>query len=53
MLGTTEILIISAVIILLFGARALPKIARSLGKAKKEFQKGLDETEETDELKKE
>jgi sec-independent protein translocase protein TatA len=43
MIGQTEILIISGVIILLFGATALPKLARSLGKAKKEFQKGLKE----------
>ena len=50
MIGTTEILIISGVIVLLFGASAIPKIARSLGKAKAELQKGIKEGEkETEE----
>ena len=43
MLGTTEILIIAAVVLLLFGAAAIPKFARSLGKARKEFEEGLKE----------
>lgn len=38
-LGTTEILIIVLVIILLFGAKKIPEIARALGKASNEFQK--------------
>ncbi len=42
-LGTTEIIIICGVVVLLFGAGAIPKFARSLGKARKEFEKGLDE----------
>ncbi len=42
MLGTTEILIIGGVVVLLFGAAAIPRLAKSLGQAKKEFQKGLD-----------
>lgn len=41
MIGQTEILVIAAVILLLFGATAIPKLARSLGKAKKEFQEGM------------
>ena len=41
--GTTEIIVIALVVFLLFGAAALPKIARSLGKAKSEFEKGLKE----------
>ena len=51
MLGTTEILIIAGVIILLFGASALPKLARAIAKVKSEFHKGLKETaeEETEE----
>ena len=48
MIGQTEILIIGGVIILLFGATAVPRLARSLGKAKKEFQKGLKEGSEDD-----
>ena len=43
MLGTTEILIIAAVVLLLFGGAAIPKFARSLGKARKEFEEGLKE----------
>lgn len=43
MTGNIEILIIVGVVVLLFGASAIPKIARSIGKAKKEFQKGLAE----------
>lgn len=43
MIGTTEILVISSVVILLFGASALPKFAKSLGKARSEFNKGMKE----------
>jgi sec-independent protein translocase protein TatA len=38
-----DILIIGAVILLLFGGSQLPKLARSLGSSKKEFEKGLQE----------
>ena len=41
MLGMTEILIIVFVaIILLFGAKKLPELARSIGRAKGEFERG-------------
>jgi sec-independent protein translocase protein TatA len=43
-LGVPELLIIAGVIILLFGARKLPEMARSLGKSAKAFKeetKGL------------
>jgi sec-independent protein translocase protein TatA len=40
MIGTTELLIIAFVVLVLFGASAVPKFARSLGQAKKEFEKG-------------
>ena len=43
MLGTPEIIAIAAVVFLLFGATALPRIARSIGKAKREFERGLKE----------
>src|SRR5438874_2448331 len=39
-LGVPELLIILAVVLLLFGATRLPKLARSLGDAKREFEKG-------------
>lgn len=38
-----ELIVIVAVIILLFGARKLPELARSLGASAKEFRKGLDD----------
>ncbi|MFM8863122.1 MAG: twin-arginine translocase TatA/TatE family subunit [Acidimicrobiia bacterium] len=38
-----ELLVILAVIALLFGGAKLPKLARSLGSAKGEFEKGLRE----------
>jgi sec-independent protein translocase protein TatA len=45
LIGTTEILIIVGVVILIFGASAIPKLARSLGKARAEFEKGIREGE--------
>ncbi len=46
MLGTTEIIIIAVVILVLFGGAAIPKFARSLGRAKKEFEEGMKEGEQ-------
>jgi sec-independent protein translocase protein TatA len=43
MLGSTEILIIAGIILVLFGSAAIPKFARSLGRAKKEFEEGIKE----------
>jgi len=40
-LGTVEILIISGVLMLFFGSKRLPELTKSLGKASKEFKKGL------------
>jgi sec-independent protein translocase protein TatA len=45
MLGTQELLIIALVIFVLFGSSAIPKFAKSIGQAKKEFDKGRNETE--------
>lgn len=44
-LGPGELLLIIGAIILLFGAKKLPEFARSLGKAKGEFKRGLEEGE--------
>ena len=45
MIPSWEWMIVLAIIILLFGAGAIPKLARSLGRARKEFKEGLDEEE--------
>jgi TatA/E family protein of Tat protein translocase len=39
------LLIILAIILVIFGGKKLPELARSLGKAKNEFKKGQEEEE--------
>jgi sec-independent protein translocase protein TatA len=41
--GAPELIILLLVILLLFGSTKLPKLARSLGEAQKEFKKGVAE----------
>jgi sec-independent protein translocase protein TatA len=41
-LGAPELIIILAVVLLLFGSTRLPKLAKSLGQASKEFKKGVE-----------
>jgi sec-independent protein translocase protein TatA len=48
-IGTPEILIILGVLVLIFGSTQLPKLARSIGQAQKEFKKGLKEGDQEDE----
>ena len=40
-IGTTEWLLIAFVVVLLFGARKLPELARSLGSSVNEFKRGM------------
>jgi sec-independent protein translocase protein TatA len=42
-LGMTEIVIIFMVILLLFGAKRLPEVARAMGRASNEFKKAKHE----------
>jgi sec-independent protein translocase protein TatA len=42
-IGFWEIVLILAVLLLLFGARKLPQLARSIGRSTKEFKSGLRE----------
>jgi sec-independent protein translocase protein TatA len=44
-LGTTEIIIIAFVIVLLFGGKRLPQLGRSMGSAITNFKKGLGESD--------
>ena len=46
MFGTTELIIIVLIVFILFGAKSLPKFAKSLGEARKELQKGMEEASE-------
>lgn len=45
-IGTTEILIIAAVLLVLFGAKKLPEFARGLGESGKELKKASKELKE-------
>jgi sec-independent protein translocase protein TatA len=46
--GATELIILLAIILLFFGAKRIPELARSLGRGKREFHKGA--TEDADAL---
>ena len=45
-LGTPELLLILAVVILVFGPSQIPKLSKLLGQSIKHLRKGLEETEE-------
>lgn len=42
-IGAPELIIVLVIVVLLFGSTKLPKLAKSLGQASKEFKKGVDE----------
>ena len=42
-LGFTELFLILVVVLLLFGARRIPEIARSLGRASQEYKKAKED----------
>lgn len=42
-IGTTELLLIAALALLLFGGKKLPELMRGLGKGVSEFKKGVKE----------
>ncbi len=50
-LGTPELLVILVIVLLVFGGAKLPKLARSLGQAQKEFKTGLSEGADDDDTK--
>jgi sec-independent protein translocase protein TatA len=45
-IGAGEIILILAVLLLLFGAKKLPELARSLGKSARELRKGMHEDDD-------
>jgi sec-independent protein translocase protein TatA len=45
-LSTPDLLIILAIVLLLFGAKKLPELSRSLGSSARELRKGLSGDEE-------
>ena len=45
-LGGSEILIVLLIVLLLFGGRKLPELARGMGKAIREFKKASSEAED-------
>lgn len=47
-LGTTEIVIIAVVVVVLFGAKRIPELAKSVGLSVNAFKSGLKHTERDD-----
>lgn len=44
-LGTTELLVIMLVVLLLFGGKKIPELMRGLGKGVRSFKDGMNEVE--------
>jgi sec-independent protein translocase protein TatA len=48
--GPDLLVVVIVVAVLIFGGSAIPKLARNLGQAKNEFEKGLKSTKTVDEM---
>ena len=48
MIGTTELLLLGALALLIFGGKKVPELMRGLGQGIKEFKKGMEEPLQTD-----
>ncbi|MEK7526675.1 MAG: twin-arginine translocase TatA/TatE family subunit [Patescibacteria group bacterium] len=44
-IGTTEIIILAVIVLVLFGGKKLPELGRGIGEALKEFKKALKKEE--------
>lgn len=42
-MGTSELLIVAVVVLVLFGGSQLPKLAKNLGSAQRELKKAMEE----------
>jgi sec-independent protein translocase protein TatA len=47
MLGAPELIVVLVIVLVLFGGAKLPKLAKSLGEAQREFRKGSDDGDPT------
>jgi sec-independent protein translocase protein TatA len=47
-IGAPELIIILVILLLLFGAKRLPEMAKSIGKSTREFKKGMTEAASED-----
>lgn len=45
-LGSTELIIIAFVVLLLFGGKKIPELMRGLGKGVSQFKKGMNDIEQ-------
>lgn len=48
-IGTTEIIVIAGVALLIFGGKKIPELMRGLGKGVKEFKNGMNDVTSTEE----
>lgn len=48
MIGTTELVLLSGLALLLFGGKKLPEMMRGLGQGVKEFKKGMKDSPSTE-----
>lgn len=46
-LGTTELLVILAIVVIVFGPTQIPKLTKMFGKSVKNFRDGMSDDEET------
>ena len=48
-LGTTELIVIFLIVLLIFGPTQLPKLTKMFGKSVKNFKDGMEEDDKTEE----
>lgn len=48
MLGTTELIVVLAIVVLLFGAKKIPDLASGMGKGIRNFKKAVNEPDAID-----